>query len=97
MKYQDAWRFSAQFLFSFIVLVFCLCKLSGTADDRDNALYWGGITGILAWWMPSPGNGQRTMQEERENSISLSNATIEKTQIQATQTTNDRAIRTNTN
>jgi hypothetical protein len=53
---EETWRFAAQFLFSAIVLVFCIYKLSIAGENQNtNALYWGGITSILAWWMPSPG------------------------------------------
>lgn len=35
----------------------CIYKLV-TADPKDNqnALYWGGLSGILGYWLPSPTN-----------------------------------------
>jgi hypothetical protein len=54
MPNQDALRFVVQVGFSLIVLCFCLLKL-GNSDSQSNALYWGGVTSVLAWWMPTPG------------------------------------------
>ncbi|HEY9696923.1 MAG TPA: hypothetical protein V6D10_06655 [Trichocoleus sp.] len=28
-------------------------------EDKNQALFWSGITSIIAWWMPSPGNGHK--------------------------------------
>lgn len=55
MASQDSMRFSVQVAFSTLVLCFCLFKLSSPNDSQSSALYWGGVTSILAWWMPSPG------------------------------------------
>lgn len=55
MPSQDAMRFSVQVAFSSIVLCFCLFKLMSLNDNQSSALYWGGVTSVLAWWMPSPG------------------------------------------
>jgi hypothetical protein len=54
---QDTMRFGVQVAFSSIVLFFCLFKLMSPNDNQSNALYWGGVTSVLAWWMPSPGGG----------------------------------------
>lgn len=55
MPSQDSMRFAVQVAFSSIVLCFCLFKLSNSNDNQSSALYWGGVTSVLAWWMPSPG------------------------------------------
>lgn len=48
-------RFVIQIVFSTIILLFCLNKLFVSSDNnRNNAIYWSGVTGILALWMPSP-------------------------------------------
>lgn len=51
-------RFVFQGLFSTIILVFCLIQLSNNSkdskDSKNDAIYWGGVTGILALWMPAP-------------------------------------------
>jgi hypothetical protein len=53
---QDVWRFGVQVLFSSMVLGLCIFKLGSPAeDDKNIALYWGGLSGVLAYWLPSPG------------------------------------------
>ncbi len=55
MPTQEKVRLSMQVAFSSIILCFCLFKLSNPNDSQSSALYWGGVTSVLAWWMPSPG------------------------------------------
>jgi hypothetical protein len=55
MPNQESLRFAVQVGFSSIVLCFCLFKLGSSSDNQSSALYWGGVTSVLAWWMPSPG------------------------------------------
>jgi hypothetical protein len=50
---RETLRMFVQISLTLLILVFCMGKL--TANDSDKALYWGGITSIIAWWMPSPG------------------------------------------
>jgi len=48
-------RFLLQAAFSTVILIFCLSQLyTSKGGGRNDALYWGGVTGILALWMPSP-------------------------------------------
>ncbi len=47
-------RFIVQVVFSAVILIFCLSQLHSENDGKDDAIYWGGVTGILALWMPSP-------------------------------------------
>lgn len=69
---QETWRFFVQIAFSTIVLTFSLYKLA-VSDQNDNyqALYWGGVTGIMAWWMPSPGNGNSASNSSQSNQEKL--------------------------
>jgi hypothetical protein len=49
-----------QIAFSGIVIGFCIWQLSHPKtgnNEADKALYWGGITTLVAWWMPSPRGG----------------------------------------
>jgi hypothetical protein len=65
MKRLDTWKFVIQFFFSSIVVGLCVFKLAAT-DAKDNpnaALYWGGLTGILGYWLPSPTNKQDDEQQ----------------------------------
>ncbi|MBW4440446.1 MAG: hypothetical protein KME10_04265 [Plectolyngbya sp. WJT66-NPBG17] len=55
MQAQEKVRLGMQVAFSSIVLCFCLFNLSNPNDSQTSALYWGGVTSVLAWWMPSPG------------------------------------------
>ena len=54
-------RFCVQVGFSSAVLTFCIYQLltGGIArDGKDGAIYWGGLTTILGWWMPTPASGR---------------------------------------
>jgi hypothetical protein len=56
-------RFTVQVFFSMVVLIFCISQLvSGGkgGDGKNDAIYWGGVTGILALWMPSPSSSGST-------------------------------------
>ena len=46
-------KFLFQMGLSLLLVGFCLFKL---ADDRTEktALYWGGVMGIIGYWLPSP-------------------------------------------
>lgn len=56
VQHPDLFRFLVQVAFSAIVLSFCINQLAvGAKDGKNDAIYWGGVTSILAWWMPSPG------------------------------------------
>jgi hypothetical protein len=62
-------RLSMQVVLSLVVLLFCVGQIIAhdLKDDKENiALYWGGITSLLAWWMPSPGaNNAQTSSGQR--------------------------------
>lgn len=64
---QEAWRFGVQVLFSSLVLGLCIFKLGSPSpeDDKNVALYWGGLTSVLAYWLPSP--GQTRDEKEAQN------------------------------
>ncbi|GEM_PF-2084668 len=48
-------RFIFQAAFSTLILIFCLLQLNmSKSNGKNDAIYWGGVTGILALWMPSP-------------------------------------------
>jgi hypothetical protein len=80
MKTQDGFKLGVQFLFSFIVLLFCLYKMLVSGDNQsNNAVYWGGITSILAWWMPSPGS-----KKEESLSMNANRVNIEKAETTVT-------------
>ena len=64
---QDFLKFIVQVSFSALVLVFCLGKMAVATEDKNQALFWSGITSIIAWWMPSPGNGNSN-KDEKNNS-----------------------------
>lgn len=51
----DLFRFIVQVAFSGIVLCFCISQLAiGAEEGKNDAIYWGGVTSMLTWWMPSP-------------------------------------------
>ncbi|MBD2301326.1 hypothetical protein H6G80_32175 [Nostoc sp. FACHB-87] len=56
---QSAWRFGVQVAFSAVVLGLCIFQLvSKPSNDQNTALYWGGVTSVLAYWLPSPGQNR---------------------------------------
>ncbi|MBE8997723.1 hypothetical protein IQ274_05705 [Nostoc sp. LEGE 12447] len=63
---QDVWRFGVQVFFSSIVLGLCIFKLGSPGDDKNVALYWGGLSSVLAYWLPSPG---QTRDDKEAQSI----------------------------
>jgi len=68
-------RFVIQIFFSSIILVFCLLQLATSKDAKNDAIYWGGVTGILALWMPSP-SSSGTNQSNQANIGSVNNPEI---------------------
>lgn len=63
----ESLRFVVQVGFSVLIVGFCLGKLSdlgASPDSSDKAIYWGGLTSIVAWWMPTPG-GKGTTQSQK--------------------------------
>jgi hypothetical protein len=63
MKNQQAWTFCVQVFFSSIVLGLCTFQLVNDQKTQNQALYWGGLTGILGYWLPSPSNSKNEEQE----------------------------------
>ncbi|HEY9662278.1 MAG TPA: lipase family protein, partial [Allocoleopsis sp.] len=57
LRKTDSIHLLLQALISFIVMFFCMGQL--LAKTTNLALYWGGITSIVAWWMPSPAEAIR--------------------------------------
>lgn len=62
MKNHQAWTFGVQVFFSTIVLGLCTFKLVAPSAPNDQALYWGGLTGVLAYWLPSPTSSKNEEQ-----------------------------------
>ena len=60
-------KFVFQCLLTSVVLGFCMSQLSHGNKD-DNALYWSGITSMIAWWMPSPGSSGASQNSLAERS-----------------------------
>ncbi len=57
-------RFVVQVIFSGIILCFCFFQLSNTSvKDKNDALYWSCVSGILALWMPSPSSRSASSEE----------------------------------
>lgn len=54
---RDKYLLPIQFLFSLITLVFCIYQIRH--DATNVALYWGGISSILGYWLPSPVDNNR--------------------------------------
>ncbi|GAP94148.1 hypothetical protein [Leptolyngbya sp. NIES-2104] len=78
MPTQEKVRLSMQVTFSSIILCFCLFKLSNPNDSQSSALYWGGVTSVLAWWMPSPGGSSTSRDSTSVRADEVNVAQIEK-------------------
>jgi len=48
----NKWLLPIQFFFSSLIIVFCMHQIQ--KDIANIATYWGGITSIIAYWLPSP-------------------------------------------
>jgi hypothetical protein len=56
---QEAWKFKVQVFFSTVVLGLCIFQLvSKDGKDPNIALYWGGLSSVLAYWLPAPGQNK---------------------------------------
>ncbi|MBP5974309.1 hypothetical protein HW132_16575 [Brasilonema sp. CT11] len=62
MKNHQTWTFAVQVFFSTVVLGLCTFKLIANKPQDNQALYWGGLTGILGYWLPAPTNSKNEEQ-----------------------------------
>lgn len=60
----DSLKFVMQIIITFFMLMLCWNGLQHE-DDNTRALYWGGLTGIIGWWMPSPGGFRSTSDSKK--------------------------------
>lgn len=67
------YKFTMQSAVTFIILDLCIFKLSQTkVKSWEVALYWGGLSGIAGYWMPSPlagKNSQTIIEDSRETNV----------------------------
>lgn len=63
VQYPNFFKFVFQCLLTAVILGFCMNQLASDKNE-DNALYWSGITSMIAWWMPSPGSGKKSPSEQ---------------------------------
>jgi hypothetical protein len=66
---QEACKFCMQAIFSTIVLGLCVFQIGSIRDKENIALYWGGLSSVLAYWLPSPGQTKNN-KEGTETTIS---------------------------
>ncbi|PAX52951.1 hypothetical protein [Brunnivagina elsteri] len=59
-------KFWIQVLFSTVVLSLCTFQLvNKDSQASEKAMYWGGLTGVLAYWLPSPSSSRESEQYKR--------------------------------
>lgn len=64
-------KFVIQVVFSSMILGFCIFQLTSGDRNKNESLYWSYLTGIVAWWMPSPAIARnRTPQPHRNRTLS---------------------------
>jgi hypothetical protein len=65
LRNVDSLKFVMQIIITFFMLMLCWNGLQQHEDDNTRALYWGGLTGIIGWWMPSPGSSRSTSDSKK--------------------------------
>lgn len=63
LKKIDSLKFLMQVLITVFMLSLCWRGLQ-SENTETRALYWGGITGVIGWWMPSPGGWKAAAPSE---------------------------------
>ncbi|MEH2025904.1 hypothetical protein [Nostoc sp.] len=59
MKKLEIWKFGIQVLFSTLMIGLCSSLIFMERDNSQNqAVYWSCLSGVLAYWLPSPANTQ---------------------------------------
>jgi hypothetical protein len=63
----ETWKFGIQVFFSTIMIALCVFKLAEPEAEKNPnvGMYWGGLSGVLAYWLPSPANGIKANDEEK--------------------------------
>ncbi len=56
----ETYKFWIQVFFSTVVLSLCTFQLVNEDSQKNEAMYWGGLTGVLAYWLPSPSNSRES-------------------------------------
>ncbi len=67
VQYPNFFKFIFQCLLTGVVLGFCMIQLAKDTE-KDNALYWSGITSMMGWWMPSPTSGKNSSSDRSSES-----------------------------
>ncbi|WP_017654762.1 hypothetical protein [Fortiea contorta] len=69
MKEQnmDMWKFGIQVVFSTMMIALCgFLIISDHKDDAKNqAVYWSALSGVLAYWLPSPASPQESKKSDK--------------------------------
>ncbi|ARV58033.1 hypothetical protein BZZ01_04740 [Nostocales cyanobacterium HT-58-2] len=59
---QSTVKLAAQLIFSSFLMGFCSFQLLKN-NPSNEALYWGGISSTIAYWLPSPTDGTKKDEE----------------------------------
>lgn len=66
LKNIESLKFVMQIIITVFMLGMCWSELK-VGDNNTRALYWGGLTGIVGWWIPSPGGfGSPTSSDSKK-------------------------------
>ncbi|AFY33768.1 hypothetical protein [Calothrix sp. PCC 7507] len=62
MKNQnlDIWKFGIQVFFSTVMIVLCSSLIFFRGNDSNQAVYWSALSGVIAYWLPSPASSQES-------------------------------------
>ncbi|MEB3217244.1 MAG: hypothetical protein VKN72_13580 [Nostocales cyanobacterium 94392] len=56
MKGRETWTLITQISLTSVVTGLCVFQLAMNPNNPNIALYWGGLSGIVGYWLPSPMN-----------------------------------------
>lgn len=65
MKKLEIWKFGIQVFFSTLMIGLCSSLIFMERQNSQNqAVYWSGLSGVLAYWLPSPASAGESRKSE---------------------------------
>ncbi len=67
MKNQnlDIWKFGIQVVFSTMMIGLCSSLIFLRGNDSNQAVYWSALSGVIAYWLPSPASTNESGRSEK--------------------------------
>ncbi|MDZ8080560.1 MAG: hypothetical protein RMY36_017485 [Nostoc sp. SerVER01] len=65
MKKLEIWKFGIQVFFSTLMIGLCSSLIFIDRQNNQNqSVYWSGLSGVLAYWLPSPASTPESRKSE---------------------------------